>query len=332
MITSIKLHNIATYIDPVEINELKQINFIYGSNGTGKTTLSNYLYDSSDLNYSDCSKNWKNDTEQETLVYNKKFREEYFGKGKLTGVFTLGKATKEEIDVINAKKEELKNLREQYLKRKASLDKLDNEKTEKSLHFKESIWKSIFQKHKITFKEAFVGSMKSKDVFYKKIIKEFKNNNLPVLELDDLKTKSQTIFGEAPKHIEPFTTTQFDKLIKIEEDKIWAKKIIGKADVEIAKLVQKLNINDWVIKGKGYLEETDKTCPFCQEETITENFKNQLDEFFDENFTNDLKKIKDFNNEYLREAATIVNQLNQIEKTKRKIKKQNLKSVYFRQI
>ena len=329
MITNIRLHNIATYTSPVEINDLKKINFIYGSNGTGKTILSNFLYDSSDLDFSNCAKNWKDGVEIETLVYNKKFREEYFGKGKLNGVFTLGKATKEEIETINAKKEELKSLKEQYVKCKFSLDKSNEDKAEKSVKFKEKVWKSIYQKHKIHFKEAFVGSMRSKNAFYSRIIKEFKNNNRTLLNLDILKTKSQTIFGEAPKHIDFFTVIQFDRLVEIEEDKIWQKKVIGKADVEIAKLIQKLNINDWVIKGKGFLEETDKTCPFCQEETISSDFKKQLDEFFDENFTNDLKKIKDFNDEYLREARTIVHHLNQVEKDEKENKKTKLNISLF---
>ncbi len=329
MITSIRLHNIATYTEPVEVNDLKKINFIYGSNGTGKTTLSNFLYDSSDANFSNCSKNWKNDNELEILVYNKKFREDYFGKGKLNGVFTLGKATKEQIDTINTKKEELKNFREQYIKRKSSLDKVIEDNSGKILSFQEKVWKSIFQKHKTHFKEAFVGSMKSKDAFYKRIIKEFKENNLPLLEFDVIKTSAETIFGEAPKHINPFPVINFDRLLEIEENTIWQKKVIGKADVEIAKLIQKLNINDWVIKGKEYLVETDKTCPFCQEETITVDFKKQLDDFFDENFTRDLKDIKDFNDEYLREATTLVNQLNEIEKDEKENKKTKLNISLF---
>ncbi|WP_055437236.1 AAA family ATPase [Lacinutrix algicola] len=321
MIKNIKLHNIATYIDPVEIKNLKKVNFIYGSNGTGKTTISNFLYDSNEEIYSDCKKEWYNNTELETLVYNKKFREEYFEKGKLSGVFTLGKASKDEINIINTKKEELKNLKEQYLKRESSLNTQNNKRDEKVLMFKEEIWKSIFQKHKVLFKEAFVGSMKSKDAFYDKIIKEFKNNTTPLLEIEIIKTKSQTIFGEPPKRIDSFDVIDFKRLVEIEKDEIWQKKIIGKADVDIAKLIQKLNIDDWIIKGKGLLDETETICPFCQEETITSDFKTQLDEFFDENFTKDLKYIKNFKEEYLREATTIVNQLNQIEKKENDNKK-----------
>jgi len=329
MLTNIKLHKVATFIEPVEINDLKKINFIYGSNGTGKTTISNFLYDNSSSAFNNCSKKWQNDSELQTLVYNKQFRTDYFGDSKLTGVFSLGKATKEEIQTINNKKEELKNLKELYIKRKSSLDISNEEKLVKSNTFKEKIWKSIFQKHKTHFKEAFVGSMKSKDAFYTRIIKEHKNNTQPLLDIEVLKNEANTIFGEAPKHITPFTTIQFDRLVEIEENPIWQKKIIGKADVEIAKLIQKLNINDWVIKGKSYLKETDTTCPFCQQETITIDFKKQLDEFFDENFTKDLKQIKDFQDEYLRIASTIVHQLNQLEKEEKENKKTKLNISLF---
>lgn len=48
----------------------------------------------------------ENETPLETLVYNKEFREQNFGKGKLNGVFTLGHATTIEIKVIEDKIEE----------------------------------------------------------------------------------------------------------------------------------------------------------------------------------------------------------------------------------
>jgi wobble nucleotide-excising tRNase len=47
----------------------------------------------------------------------------------------------------------------------------------------------------------------------------------------------------------------------------------------IFKLIQHLNIDDWVNQGRNYLQS--KTCPFCQEETITDDFKEQLKKYFD---------------------------------------------------
>ena len=50
MIESISIKKVATYDDTgVQINDLKKVNFIYGANASGKTTISNYLYNSTDL-------------------------------------------------------------------------------------------------------------------------------------------------------------------------------------------------------------------------------------------------------------------------------------------
>ena len=45
MITSLNIKNVTT-CDPengVQINDLKKVNFIYGANGSGKTTISNFF-------------------------------------------------------------------------------------------------------------------------------------------------------------------------------------------------------------------------------------------------------------------------------------------------
>ena len=43
MITKITLNNVASYKAETTLETDKKVNFIYGLNGTGKTTLSNYL-------------------------------------------------------------------------------------------------------------------------------------------------------------------------------------------------------------------------------------------------------------------------------------------------
>ena len=59
MLETILLKNIATYDDVgTEISNLKKINFIYGANGSGKTTLSNFIANSHDSKFRDCSLIW----------------------------------------------------------------------------------------------------------------------------------------------------------------------------------------------------------------------------------------------------------------------------------
>jgi len=86
MIQSIQLKNIAIFDDEgVQINDLKHINFIYGANGTGKTTISNLIANPSDDEFGCCSVKWQHGFPLKSLVYNKLFREKNFGTGVIDG-------------------------------------------------------------------------------------------------------------------------------------------------------------------------------------------------------------------------------------------------------
>ena len=69
--------------------------------------------------------------------------------------------------------------------------------------------------------------------------------------------RAETILGETPLRTDEIPIIDFIKLSEIEKEEIWAKKIIGKSDVEIAKLIQRLNINDWVNEGQKHLQEDE---------------------------------------------------------------------------
>ena len=122
MIKSITIRNIATFDNTgIEIPEFKKVNFLYGANGSGKTTISNFIYDPEDERFPNCQLEWQNGTALKTLVYNKEFRDRNFGKGTIAGVFTLGQATKEEAEQIEEKRKELKDLEQKKTNKTKSL-------------------------------------------------------------------------------------------------------------------------------------------------------------------------------------------------------------------
>jgi wobble nucleotide-excising tRNase len=315
MIESITIKSIATFdtVDGVKIEGLKKVNFFYGANGSGKTTIANFLQNHSDTKFIDCSVSWENGQAIKTLVYNKEFREKNFGIGKIDGVFTLGEATKEEKKVIEDKTEKLKIIKADGEKIRVSLNAQTEKKKALETEFKEFSWTKIYKKYQGVFKEAFTGSMKSGDLFKNRLLQEFVNNKETLQTFDELKEKATTIFGEAPQNISPINTIDFDRIIEIENNGIWKKIIVGKADVDIAKLIQKLNINDWVSQGREYIQVNDKTCPFCQQPTITEDFKKQIERFFDETYLNDINSLKTLKQEYNTLNQNIINELNNIE-------------------
>lgn len=102
MIKNIVIRNIATFDeDGVSLNDLAKINFIYGGNGTGKTTISNYLSDMDNPDSSECICEWEEGEHERIIVYNKKFRENtILNDANIPGVFTLGKESAEKLKEI----------------------------------------------------------------------------------------------------------------------------------------------------------------------------------------------------------------------------------------
>jgi wobble nucleotide-excising tRNase len=318
MIDSIDIKKIASYDETgISIQNLKKINFIYGSNGTGKTTITNVVDTPDNDKFTNCSVSWFQNQPLKALVYNKDFKESNFGKGKLNGVFTLGSATKEEREAIEAKQVELNIIKEAGKSLRKNEEALSKTIESTKTSFTESVWTNMYKKNQENFKEAFEGSIGSKKAFMVKVFKENITNTAALETKEEILKKVQTVFGKQPTQINQITNIGFVDIISIENKPIWEKIVVGKTDVEIAPLIQRLNNTDWVNQGRKYIHEDDETCPFCQEKTIDENFREQLEQFFDENFTNDINSIKEKKAEYFHQVENLVNLLDEIERSQK---------------
>jgi len=76
------------------------------------------------------------------------------------------------------------------------------------------------------------------------------------------------------------------KIQMLESNQILQKKIIGKADVDIAALIKKLENSDWVQQGQQYFNQLKDQCPFCQQKTDAA-FRQNLEDYFDQSYSAD---------------------------------------------
>lgn len=317
MINNISITNIASYDSTgIGITDLQKINFFYGANGCGKTTISNYLTDTVDIRFNECSIAWEGNRPLKTLVYNKQFRDKNFDTGSIAGVFTLGQATREDIENINKKKGDVTNLRATQTTQKTTLVSQQDRLKSHTDTFTNECW-TVYKQYEGAFKVALYGHINARVNFKTKILEDHASNRSSILPVEDLKDKAATLFGERPIRIDTIPTINVNASIEsIENDAIWQKVIIGKIDVDIAGLISKLGNNDWVNQGRGYITDND-TCPFCQQPTVDDVFRNQIEEYFDESFEQDKNLLATKQTSYSILIAPILDTLNQIEATEK---------------
>ncbi|WP_221627949.1 AAA family ATPase [Teredinibacter franksiae] len=109
MISKLQMDGVASYKSAATIETDKKINLVYGLNGTGKSTISNYLYDRGGSEFDKCSVDVGAD--EDILVYNQRFIKDHFYEAdSLKGIFSLSKENKEVEEKIKAAEAELDGL------------------------------------------------------------------------------------------------------------------------------------------------------------------------------------------------------------------------------
>ena len=309
MIDKIHIKNVATYGPSSEkLDDLAEINFIYGSNGTGKTTISRVIADAAA--YPDSVVAWQSPAPLETLVYNRDFIEKNFSQpDELKGIFTLGEKDKETLGKVAAAQKELDLIKSTIDTLRTTLqgDGNNGGKVEelKQLEdaFTEECWK-LKQKHDTEFQAAFAGVRGSKERFKEKLLEESIGNTASLAPFGDLERKAEALFDETPQTEEILAVSDWKRLIAHENNPILKKSVIGKSDVDIAAMIGKLGNSDWVKRGRKYYDREERVCPFCQQETSV-SLEKSLNEYFDEAFEADSAAIEKLYREYISDSESL---------------------------
>ncbi|WRG09383.1 AAA family ATPase [Helicobacter pylori] len=336
-ISQISLKKVATFDENgASFKDLNSINFIYGANGSGKTTTSSFLKNLAENGIEDKFANskiaWYNNESLKIEVYNKQFKEEQLRNSQVKGIFTLGKKTNENLEKIEIKKESINKENEKKIKNEASLQVLTQKKEKEEKDFADRCWEKLYKKNEEDFKETLEG-FKRKEKFKEKILKEFKNdehNESEIVRLEELKEKIGIVFSENQTELVSLecNLTDFDS---IENHSIWEQKVVGSGGVAIADLIKKLSNENWVAWGREYIKE-NSICPFCQKETITEEFKKQLESYFDTNYQESTETIKKMKEDYTNKTDEMLERLDEIVETEQKNQQTKLNTEIFKRI
>ena len=184
MLKKISISNVATYpAVPQELHGLGKINFVYGSNGSGKTTISRII--AHPERYVSCSTTWEGNLPLKAFVYNRDFVEENFRQtDSIRGIFTLGRENESIRKSIEEKQRKINECEDAIKSAMENLEGVDGKigKRKELMKYEDDIvdycWNKIKKPYDGVFQSAFEGMKKSKSKFTEKILGKFTSKAL----------------------------------------------------------------------------------------------------------------------------------------------------------
>ena len=315
MISSITINGIATY-NNVTIPNLKKVNFFFGLNGSGKSTIAKYLNSliSKDELFNQCTNIGFDGSQDYIMTFNEEFIEENFKRNsELKGIFSLDQRNTF-IDEQIRNKENEESLYEQiideYISKQEELKRYINAKYNDLL---DKCWDerksfSAFTKIKLVN----TGSKEN----HLKHIQQILSQSFDVLPIEDIKEQYNLLYEKEIRLVNTQIDVNLYKKIQETErelNELLAEIIVGKEDVPIADLIKKLDSRAWIQQGIDLLKETGTICPFCQQETINEDLIKQFNDLFDDNYKNKITKIQNLYYLYKDETLLFLSNLKTIQ-------------------
>ena len=319
MIKKIALRQIPPYLGDEQIVEPKIVNFLFGLNGSGKTTISRYLQNPDKPEYRDCCIEWDNSISLKCAVYNRDYVTANFSDSSMQGIFTLGEENievKRQISELNSDIEKLQE-RENSLKTDlngndvsagllSELSKIEKQYTDKFWGVKQQI-----DKDNSPISLSLEGFRGSKEVFKNNLLQQFNNNTSESKDKGELETLCTQLYGSGAEFTALIPVPSFETLLNLENTEILQKIIVGKDDVDIASLIKKLGNDAWVKQGAEYLENSDGKCPFCQR-PLNKDFADKIAEYFDQSYLLAVQEVRKVKDTYIRVSDSLLTEIGDI--------------------
>lgn len=316
MIQGMTIRGVATFdkTDGAALTDLRPVNFFYGSNGVGKTSISRLIANPG--SHPTCSISWSGGTPLECLVYNRDFVTANF-EGDIRGIFTLGKA-----DIaIEARLRNEKAAADECATHIRRLKEVVNgtdgtsgrvgERNKLTSKFVDKCWDAK-GKHDDLFKKAFEPDRGSRERFRVRVLSELTKKGGKQAPYEDLERRARALLTQEPTAISRPRVPDASALLAVMQEPLIARPIVGKGDVDVAALIQRLGISDWVKQGVDYFDRDDGTCPFCQQKA-PETLSDRLNLFFDETYSRDTARIKQIKVDHEAKVESLVNDLANVE-------------------
>ncbi len=296
------MSNVASFRATASLVTDKKVNLIYGLNGTGKSTVSDFLYRCGDARFADCR--MTQDTTDAVMVYNQRFVQDHFYESdSLKGIFSLSRENKAAEEKISRAEQELRALQE-------ALAANAQETNEAKAAFGKKITLAMEQTWEIktnhcggdrVLEFCLEGFKAQKDKLLSHVLSLTKPAEKPETTIEQLKKDVEALKDVSAQDLAELTEFAFCEHA-VESNPLLAKAIVGSDDSAVSGLIKKLENSDWVREGLRYVPEdageAGSPCPFCQEKTITPALLQSIAQYFDDSYMEDVSTLSGLEESY----------------------------------
>ena len=284
----------ASYKDSHAYIEPTYVNFFFGNNGAGKSTIAKAIKSGAGITYAP----GRTASDYLPLVYNQDFIDENFRSYRnMKGVFTLNAKNAEiqkQIDEVTEKRTQVKKLLSEASDKRG---KITNAKDKLHKDFLKECWE-----RGRTLRDDFPGTMDKKgksDPFAREILKHAPAD----IDMEDLRRLYESAYSETAKRYQRFTTIADPMVMDtVDGREILSKPIVNSADTELAGFLRDIGATEWMRQGHdAYSHNANGRCPYCGGD-LPADFEQTFIASFDNRYQENLRLLDEFLARYKKSA------------------------------
>lgn len=285
-----------------EVIEPTYVNFFYGRNGVGKSTVARTIEGDDGVVWQD----GRSASDYDVLVYSQDFINRNFETyGDLKGVFTVSEPNikiQKQVEEKTAKKDELDRQAGEYTEQ-------SGQKVTAQQNAEDTFQKACWDKTRDIcgkFPDAVKGTGR-KNLFASAVLAV---KTPAEQDLDKLAELYRIAYDSQAR-----TYSQFSRISaaptygRLPGNDLMDKVVVSSSKTPFANFIKALNASDWVRQGhQHYSKEAAGKCPYCQQK-LPANFEAEIAACFDEQYQQDISELTRFQSTYARETSAIIDKL-----------------------
>ena len=263
------------------------INYFFGNNGTGKTTIAKAIKTGSGVTYAP----GKAAADYLPLVYDQDFIDANMRSyHNLPGVFTMNEANVKIQEQIDRKAAEQKKA--QKISSDAFAEKDKKAKTKAALE--KQLYKDCWDKTE-ELRTVFEATQEGKKGSKQKFAEEVKRHSPIQHDVEELKRMYDSVYSSTAKRYGRFSVvSDVSALDRISGCDILSLAIVNTSNTPFADFLKEVGSTEWMRQGHSdYHEKAGGKCPYCSQD-LPQNFEEMLAASFDTQYQTNLQKLDAF--------------------------------------